>query len=633
MNGFVAILGREVFERRLLLLAAVVLGFIPLAAPLLPGMAHHDPGEIRAGTAFLFSLLFTGFLSLGLGGTVIARDLAEGRLGFYFSRPLSGGAVWAGKSLAAVLLALGSGLLILVPVTLLNGQLPGARQEVAQWIDTAFGVFFWVPLAVLFLVPLAHFGSVAVRSRSPWLALDLAAAGLVGLVGVAVSRNLLSQGAFDAGFRGTAGLVAVAWLALVGAGAAQVVRGRADLHRGHRLLSLGVWGPLVAATLLFAGYGAWVLGVKPADLDRVEGAASFPGTDWIVLTGEAPGRGDFRPAFLFEPASGRSVRLRTYGQVLNLPWTLPRVSGDGRRALWFEPVSGGPAVSVAILDLEAEAARPERPPLVFSSSPHVLALSHDGRRLAHLSGNRRNDRLIVESIDDGRLLASVPVPAWQGEASIHFLGPDSVRVILGAFTSRGKGFDLRIGELDLQEKELRTTVEAGPFPGFPQWQVSPEGDRLLLGQYSRGRLTLLDTRTGAVLGTSEGALHGTAFLAGGRIARIVRQKGSRELEILSPDLGSVVRRFRFPGVGSLMLGGEPGPGRLVVAGAPSGRSPLSEWRAWTLDLDTGDRRELGQGLVPARTFEPTGVARPLFLTDDGGLARVDPATGERHKVL
>lgn len=632
MNGFVAILGREVFERRLLLLAAVVLGFIPLAAPLLPGVAHQDPGDVRAGTAFLFSLLFTGALALGLGGTVIARDLAEGRLGFYFSRPLSGGAVWAGKSLAAVLLSLASGLLILAPVSLLNGQLRG-EQEVAHWLDTVSDVFFWVPLAVLFLVPLAHFLGVAVRSRSGWLALDLAATCLVGLLAVAVSRNLLAQGAFEAGFRVAAGLAAVAWLALVGAGAAQVIRGRADLARGHRLLSLGVWGPLVLATILATGYGAWVLGVEPVDLDRVAAAAPLAGTDWVVLTGEAPGRGDFRPTFLFEPASGRSVRLQNLGQALNLPWTLPRVSGDGRRAVWFEPVDGGPALSLAVLDLEAREPRPERPPIVFPSSPSAYALSRDGRLLAHLSGARRSGRLIVESVDEGRLVASVPVPAWEGEASIHFLGPDRLRLVLAAFNPERKGFDLRIGELNLDEKELRITAEAGPFQGFPHWQVSPDGDRLLLGGYSFGPLTLLDARSGEVVGETEGLLHGAAFLSGGRIARIVRREGSRDVEILSPELDAVIRRFQFPHIGSMMLGAEPAPGRLVVGGGPGRTSGRSEWRSWVLDLETGEARELGEGILPARTLEPMGVTRPLFLTAEGGLVWVDVATGERREVL
>ena len=72
--------------------------------------------------AFLFGVTFPIALAIGLGASVIGEDLAERRLGFYFSRPLSGWAIWASKNLAAILITLGTGLVFVLPVALLSGQ-------------------------------------------------------------------------------------------------------------------------------------------------------------------------------------------------------------------------------------------------------------------------------------------------------------------------------------------------------------------------------------------------------------------------------------------------------------------------------------------------------------------------------
>ena len=95
LQGLWAVLCREIAERRLLLLAAALVGLVPLAVPFLPGVAAPDPGEIRTGTALALCLVVTAVLALTLGATVIAGDLSERRLGFYFSRPLAGWAIWA----------------------------------------------------------------------------------------------------------------------------------------------------------------------------------------------------------------------------------------------------------------------------------------------------------------------------------------------------------------------------------------------------------------------------------------------------------------------------------------------------------------------------------------------------------
>jgi len=70
-------------------------------------------------------------------------------MGFYFSRPLASISIWGGKMLAALLLAIGAGLLIIMPVTLLGSGL----------VDLIVGTSFAGPLLLLgFVIELPFFG-------------------------------------------------------------------------------------------------------------------------------------------------------------------------------------------------------------------------------------------------------------------------------------------------------------------------------------------------------------------------------------------------------------------------------------------------------------------------------------------
>ncbi|HSK79975.1 MAG TPA: hypothetical protein VLQ45_26215, partial [Thermoanaerobaculia bacterium] len=182
MRGFLAVVGRELVERRLLAAVALAAGLLPFLVPFVSAARHLAPADIRSGAALAFSMTFTVVLAIVLGASVIAGDLAERRLGFYFSRPLSGSSLWAGKMVATALLTLGGGLLVLLPASLaggidFQGILPG---RLLQSDLFSLGLF-WVS-GVLFLILASHAVSVMVRARSPWLALDLVAAVVVGLL-------------------------------------------------------------------------------------------------------------------------------------------------------------------------------------------------------------------------------------------------------------------------------------------------------------------------------------------------------------------------------------------------------------------------------------------------------------------
>ncbi|HSN88671.1 MAG TPA: hypothetical protein VL025_18050, partial [Thermoanaerobaculia bacterium] len=182
MRGFLAVVERELVERRLLAVVALVVGLLPFLVPFVSSARHLGSDDIRSGAALAFGMTFTVVVAIVLGASVIAGDLAERRLGFYFSRPLPGWALWAGKMTASVLLTLGGGFLVLLPVLLAGGSdLRGAMPGKDLRGDFSSLVVFWMAGA-LFLILVSHAVSVMIRARSPWLALDLAGAAVVGLL-------------------------------------------------------------------------------------------------------------------------------------------------------------------------------------------------------------------------------------------------------------------------------------------------------------------------------------------------------------------------------------------------------------------------------------------------------------------
>src|SRR5678815_2403005 len=101
MRGLLALMQREISERRRVLLAAALGATIPFLVPVARGLHGTDAREARETTAVFLALGFAAVLSLALGWSVLSRDLADGRISFYFSRPLPGVAIWAGKIAAA----------------------------------------------------------------------------------------------------------------------------------------------------------------------------------------------------------------------------------------------------------------------------------------------------------------------------------------------------------------------------------------------------------------------------------------------------------------------------------------------------------------------------------------------------
>lgn len=629
MRAFVSILGREIAERRLLLLAALLLGIVPLAMPFLP-LAHANPADARAGTAVALSLIASFVLALVLGSTVLARDLAERRLGFYFSRPLPGWAIWAGKLSAAILLAFGSGLLVLLPSLLL-----GDRPELAGSVTTG-GRLWSMDLAlwagsVLVLLLLANAVSVAVRSRSPWLLLDLLAAAVLTAAAWLITRRLLEARAFETMTAAHLGLLAGAVLSLAAASACQVVSARTDLRRGHRVLSLVLWSLLGLSVLAFGGFTAWVLGAEPEDLADIHQVLPAPAGDWIGLSGTAGGRAGYTPAFLLDTRSGRFVRISP----IEGPWYGVAFSQDGRRAAWVE-ARGRSQFHLASLDLDRPGSAPILMPGLLERLPHALALSPDGARLALLD----TGRVLIQELRTGKLLASIPIP--QGEVfrsdRIRFLDGRRLRFFGAEWSGMGKDLDSRIRVIDFEAGSGRVLRDF-PVPGGGQilWGLSAGGDRLLLRSVvmSGGRfeMRVVDLQTGepSVTIPLAGTFAGAVLLRDGRMVFVSDHRDRSWLQILDAR-GAELKRIPIDS-DLVHLGGQPEPGLLVLAVRKPGLP--RKWRSLLLDVDRGSLRPLGEGLHPAGwPGLPEGsVGTRLFIQDEGGLVQLDARTGRRKTIL
>ncbi|MGZ6989041.1 MAG: hypothetical protein ACXVH0_08785, partial [Thermoanaerobaculia bacterium] len=234
MRGFLAVARREVQERKLILLAAAIAGAIPFLVPLSRGLHGADASDARQWTALILSVAFAVGLAISLGLTTLGGEIANRRIGFYWTRPIPGLALWAGKLTGVWLLAMMGALLAFLPSLLVDGvrALPSDLPSVSPGL---------VPLAILGLVALSHVLSVVVRSRSPLLLLDVVAVGIAYIAIRAMSLPLARLFAGNALATNLQIAEASLGLGALAAGAAAVLVGRTQIRRAHRTLSLTLW--------------------------------------------------------------------------------------------------------------------------------------------------------------------------------------------------------------------------------------------------------------------------------------------------------------------------------------------------------------------------------------------------------
>jgi hypothetical protein len=620
MRAFLAVARREIEEKRFVFAAALVASVVPFAVPLVRGLHGQDLRDTRNWLALILAGTLGGAVAVALGSTVVTSELADRRLGFYFSRPIGGFSLWAGKLGAACLVALAASGIVYAPAAWASG----GHVTALDLPEDAPATFAVVLLALVFVF---YAASILVRPRSPLLIIDLSAVLALGLGLSWAYRKLTLAYAMEASAWADGWLTILCVGAILIGGLLAVVRGRTDPRRAHQTLSTVLWGVGGFAFLSVSASAFWVLSAGPRDLRLVDNTLPAARGSWMTVSGPARGAD---PVFLFDEVSGRHER--TGGS-----WRLPVISPDGTRAVWLEWSDPGGPVTLVSFKLDDPSARPARTTLTFRSAPTCF-LSEHGERVAAIQENL----LSIYDLRGGSSLGSVRLPGPPSrDLRGLFIGLGLFRVYRSSYPWQIHDRPgLEILEFDASTAKLQT-VGAVPEAEGPAWSTNPAGDRLLVRE--RTSLTLRDGRSGVLLATLARRRTRGGFASGGRIVAGLTAESGVSLEVFGRD-GEHERTISIPAKDRIALGGEIAPGRLIVAAGGESAESLSR-SIFVVDLASGDVRKVADRLFPvvylARWLserpdyepEPGSEATKLFYEPGRSLVRFDPLTGERRVIL
>lgn len=649
MSGFAQVFMLELRLRKAVFPAALVAGLIPIPMAMIMSRNFGFSEALNVG-AFAFALIGGELLALYLGATVLCQDLSEGRQGFYFSRPLSGPALWVGKLTAAWAVVLGAMLVCLLPATFMGGGLAKLQAFDNPFWTYDFGphalsdlwTLLFVALAVLLFLAFAHAVSVMFRSRSPWLILDAAMAVALPALAWWAFRRVLT---FQTPLLFMVLIVAFSVSLLVGflaAGVLQTVGGRTDLRRGHRILSLTLWSILAACVLTADGYALWATAVSPKDLNIVARVAPAPTGPWVLIVGGLKHRGPYaRASFLVNAQTG------TYRSVGGARWGGGvAFSPNGKLAVAFEtPFSfdNGPSELVSYDLSGPEIPQPARHAIAISSAwESRTAFSPDSSRLAIFS----DETLSVYDLPSWKLVAAQRLgsfPTFKGSPRLLFLDRDHVRIFKGQPDGpEASSGGTSIFEFDLAHKILQQTGHVPAQAYALRWDSSHGRMLAVFQQNGTRQLALCDARTGAVLKvlTEWGPHYPIAsFLGDGRILAAERGDAQSFLRLYSSE-GELQRTCNL------------GASRIMAAGpeVSGGKVVLETWERRTKQIDAKDVRifdpatgdlQILPGLRPDHYWwlnegapaGPVGGVTSWFFPDDKGqLVRYDFQTGKTTPV-
>jgi hypothetical protein len=653
MRGLAALARREIEEHRIALLAALVAGLLAAGAPLL-SFHGGNPGEVREAAAVFVALALAAGLSISLGSSVLSREIANRRIGFFFARPISSAAIWGGKLAGSAAVAAGAAALVLLPSFLVN------RARFSREIGSI--LLAGVTLAVAVLLPIAHALGIVFRSRLPRLGADLALFVLAAAAIALTSRWLMGETTVDAWRRAAIALVCLLLGAVVAAGFAAVARGRVDIQEAHRALSRLLWPVALGAAALFAAYAKWIVSVAPGDLAWIW-VSPAPRGDWVTVSGRAPSRAGDNALFLLETSTGEFVKLKN-------GYARPVFSADGRAAVWLETshsvsflsllsrpewMGSSRPVRFHRFALGERSASPKPTDVLFSSPPRAWAISSDGKRLAAVNdqtGGASANFVSVYELSTARLLAAAAIPPQVG-AHLLFLTPDHLRIYLEESLGRGAANDvarqLAIYEMDVIGKKLIETGRMGPFAGFLVLRTDAGASRAIVLDPRGRKMTLHDGRSGrqlAVLSSGERRSRNAAFLGDGRIVQVESSDTGTRVRIFSSD-GEEQRMvpIRFGPGWRIGLGGEILPGVVAVAVRSEKAADWKDSECLLVDTRTGQTRTIGEHLFPAAAMAWWGRHDPswypaagseatrLFLDARGSLIHFDASTGKRRVIL
>jgi hypothetical protein len=247
MKALLAVAWRELRARWTWLVVIVVVGLLPFLGPL-AGIVDVFQ---RAQVGLAFGCILTIVSTVVLGFSALGGELVSGRIAFFLARPIPWWSLFGGKWAASVLLACVA-LLAAVPALLavwgparLTGNVADPQGSVLLLSQVVLGL------------GLTQLMAIAVQSRSPWLAVDLALFATtvwLGLKLTAQTRLGLWLFVNASPWHPILGLATIALIVMT-AGAVQYAVGRSSVRRCHAVGSLTLW--TLMALLLIVLTAAW----------------------------------------------------------------------------------------------------------------------------------------------------------------------------------------------------------------------------------------------------------------------------------------------------------------------------------------------------------------------------------------
>jgi len=512
------------------------------------------------------------------------------------------------------------------------------------WIELDFWQFIGLlALGAVFGIAIGHQIGLVLRARSGWAGLDVLALPLLGGILAAVLSHFFRARAFGVV---SAVLLAVFVLFLISlyvSGAIGISRGRSEIKSVQRVSSIVLWSGAGIGVLLAILYTTWVRSASLEDL-RESYLNAAPAGDVLAVQGESTGRFDYSPAFITNPATGKTLPLGG-----DVGWSGVHLSADGRTAVWSRRASarfGSTQVQLIVGQTDGSGIR--ETDIFYYEQTSSSALSPDGSLFALVN----NDGLVnVRNLQSGSEIAAFKVKlGWGGK--IRFLTNDRLRI----YAEHKGSHDVKIFEYDLRGRAL---VEHPPAPAgtnFWSMSVSPDGEKFLARVLNQGvtpgRTELREIRSGSRLATIEsGERSGFAtFAADGRIVSVSVAGKQAILRALSAD-GVEERTIVVGEARGIRLGGEISNNQFVVITSAIAKEvqPAKGDTALSLvDIGTGQVKSLGKEsarLWPAalwlrsranQPLSPGSIATRLFytMTSDkrSALIMFNPLTGERKLI-
>ncbi len=581
MNHALVIARRDLAERLPVFGAAAAIATLPFLFTLLPRISSFGTKDVMTTSGAMLSGGFAMILSFALGVTMVGRDLSEKRMSFYFSKPLPVSSIWFGKLIAAVItIALCFGITFL----------PAWLASRGTWFQDAWPSL--LPLCLALLLG-GHALSTMFRSKSPLIVVDLVLVVTSVYVFGLMMRALHQGFAFEllGWFRDA--LTAVSLVILIGCGLWQLQRGRADRLQNHVELSRSLWVAVAIMLAIAGAFVGWVVTPAPADLREPRVFQATRGS-WAMITGEARHRGDYRAWFLYDVATGKSIRLRRTTLFRDL-W----FSRDGKTFGYFQSEAPDAPFELVLMPL-GNVSKPIETGLTFRNGGRY-AFDDSNARLVFFDGGQIAS---VYDVPSRKSIVTVRMPE-QGTMRAFFLNPDLVRIYVESNPVSSDEFgerSLTAYELDVRTRTLRRLAVYKTTARRMSIAVSPDGSRLLLAKReNENHAYLMDSRTlertGEIPSTGFARM---TFLADGSVGALSVIEPANEivLDIYGPD-AVPRRRIAVGHARRAWVSDELAGGRLIVKGADHNEGLFT---AWVVDYMSGRVTRTLNGLQDAGGF-------------------------------